>query len=116
MAFTFGPGGPVNAILATQSIYQILINALIFEKRLSPAQSVGVGIGLLATLAITLGDTILQNAFPEWYKSTQQVEEQLRSYRSMQKDNDSDAEENQKLLGDDDKSGRRSFLLDSEKQ
>jgi len=35
LAFASGPGGPVNAILATQAIYQILINAYAFGQGIS---------------------------------------------------------------------------------
>ena len=35
MAFRYGPGGPINALVGTQVIYQTLLNALFFNQDLT---------------------------------------------------------------------------------
>ena len=59
MAFRYGPGGPINALVGTQVIYQTLLNALFFSQALTAFQYYGITAGVLATVVISTGDEIL---------------------------------------------------------
>ena len=58
MAFRYGPGGPINALVGTQVIYQTLLNALFFDQALSSFQFYGITAGVTATIVISSGDEI----------------------------------------------------------
>mmetsp|Transcript_31507 Transcript_31507/g.41716 ORF Transcript_31507/g.41716 Transcript_31507/m.41716 type:complete len:272 (+) Transcript_31507:253-1068(+) len=59
MAFRYGPGGPINALVGTQVIYQTLVNALFFDQPLGAYQYYGITAGVLATIIISTGDEML---------------------------------------------------------
>ena len=60
MAFRYGPGGPINALVGTQVIYQTLINALFFNQPLGSFQYYGISSGVVATVVICAGDEMLE--------------------------------------------------------
>ena len=59
MAFRDGPGGPINALVGTQVIYQTVVNALFFNQPLGANQYYGITAGVLATVIISTGDELL---------------------------------------------------------
>ena len=62
-AFSMGPGGPVNALVCTQIIYQTIINALFFGQGISVNELGGICFGIAATLLITLGEDCYNKCF-----------------------------------------------------
>ena len=60
MAFQTGPGGPINAIITTQIIYQTVINAVAFGQDVSSYELAGIASGMSSTLLICLWDNIAQ--------------------------------------------------------
>ena len=58
MAFRYGPGGPISALVGTEVIYQTAINAIFFDQGLSHFQYYGISAGILANIVITMGDKI----------------------------------------------------------
>lgn len=59
LAFRYGPGGPINALVGTQVIYQTVVNALFFNQPLGAFQYYGITAGVLATIIISAGDEML---------------------------------------------------------
>lgn len=51
-----GPGGPINALITTQIVYQTSLNALFFGQGISNFEYGGISFGILAAIIITLGD------------------------------------------------------------
>ena len=56
VAYETGPGGPINALICTQIIYQTSINAIFFDQGISSYELVGTFFGILATIIICLWD------------------------------------------------------------
>ena len=56
-----GPGGPINALITTQIVYQTSLNALFFDQGISNFEYGGISFGILAAITITLGDSIIDN-------------------------------------------------------
>ena len=52
-----GPGGPINALIGTQIVYQTMINAVFFGQGLSTFELIGATFGIAAALIIPLWDT-----------------------------------------------------------
>ena len=59
LAFRYGPGGPINALVGTQVVYQTLLNALLFDQSLGAFQWYGITAGIIATIIISAGDEIV---------------------------------------------------------
>ena len=59
LAFRYGPGGPINALVGTQVIYQTVVNALFFNQPLGSFQYYGITAGVLATVIISAGDEMI---------------------------------------------------------
>ena len=59
-ALETGPGGPIQALINTQVIYQSMIGAIWFDQGLSIYEMIGVGLGLLSAVMITMCDSILE--------------------------------------------------------
>lgn len=59
LAFRYGPGGPINALVGTQVIYQTVANALFFNQPLGAFQYYGLTAGVISTIIISAGDEIL---------------------------------------------------------
>ncbi len=51
-----GPGGPVNALMSTQIIYQTTFNAIALDQGISVYELTGIAAGLFATCLITMCD------------------------------------------------------------
>ena len=51
-----GPGGPVNALMSTQIIYQTTFNAIVLDQGISVYELTGIAAGLFATCLITMCD------------------------------------------------------------
>lgn len=58
MAIKRGPGGPCMALLTTQIIYQTSLNAILFDQGISSFEYWGMAFGIVASILITLGDSI----------------------------------------------------------
>lgn len=59
MAYRDGPGGPINALANTTSIYQTIINATFLNEKLTKFQIIGVSIGIACGMIISAGDEII---------------------------------------------------------
>jgi hypothetical protein len=59
LAFVLGPGGPVLALVCTQTIYQTLINAVFFGQELTNFMIYAVVIGVASAVVISAGDDII---------------------------------------------------------
>ena len=81
MAFRYGPGGPINALVGTQVIYQTLLNAIVFDQGLSHFQFYGITAGVIATIVISSGDEILN-----WIKCSKSIENQKSESVDQPKD------------------------------
>jgi len=58
MAYESGPGGPINAIITTQIIYQTAINAMFFGQDVSTFEFAGIACGIASTVLICLWDDV----------------------------------------------------------
>ena len=56
VALTTGPGGPIQALINTCIIYQVVADAVFFGQELSLFQYLGIIFAILAGLLITIGD------------------------------------------------------------
>ena len=61
MSYETGPGGPINAIITTQIIYQTVINAMFFGQDVSSFEFGGIALGITSTLLICLWDDLTKN-------------------------------------------------------
>lgn len=61
MSFRYGPGGPINALVGTQTIYQTVLNAIFFDQPLTAFQYYGISAGIVATIIISSGDELLES-------------------------------------------------------
>ena len=57
-SYRIGPGGPINALITSQIVYQTLINALLFGQGISFYELAGITLGITATLVISLWDLL----------------------------------------------------------
>ena len=57
-AFLTGPGGPINALICTQIVYQTVILAVFFGQEVSVYELIGVAFGISASIMITLCDKL----------------------------------------------------------
>ena len=60
IAYGEGPGGPVNAILLTQSIYQVLLDYFVDHQEIGMYGLLGFLLALVGTLVIALGNMIVK--------------------------------------------------------
>ena len=58
IAHETGSGGPIQALICTQILYQTCINAIFFDQALSSFQIAGLACGIAASLMITLGENL----------------------------------------------------------
>ena len=61
LAYDEGPGGVVNTVLCTMSIYQILMAYFIDHQNIYMYGLWGVGIGLIGTALIALGNKLVRS-------------------------------------------------------
>jgi len=59
-AYETGAGGPINALICTQVLYQTTINAIWFGQGLGSFEIAGIACGIMATLIICLGDEVIK--------------------------------------------------------
>ena len=64
VALKTGPGGPINALICTQIVYQTILNSVFFDQSVSIYEIGGIAFGITATLMITLGDSMLAKICP----------------------------------------------------
>ena len=60
LAYAKGPGGPVNAIITTQSLYQVLLDVYVAGQQLGAFGIAGFLVGLAATFCLTLGNMAIK--------------------------------------------------------
>ena len=59
IAYSEGPGGPVNAMIVTQSLYQLILDVTIEHQSIGPWGLSGVIVGFLAALIIAVGNFVI---------------------------------------------------------
>lgn len=64
VAYETGKGGPINALICTQIVYQTSINALFFDQGISSYELVGTFFGILATIIICLWEDMMALCSP----------------------------------------------------
>ena len=64
VALKTGPGGPINALICSQIVYQTILNSVFFGQTVSIYEIGGIAFGITATLMITLGDSMLAKICP----------------------------------------------------
>lgn len=70
MAYAEGPGGPVNTIAVTQSLYQVLLDVFVDGQIVGAYGWSGFGVGILGTIVIALGNMIVKKAMGKSYDSS----------------------------------------------
>jgi len=60
VAFAEGPGGPVNAIVITQSLYQVILDIAIEHQVLGKWGIMGFCLGIVGTLIIAVGNMVIR--------------------------------------------------------
>lgn len=60
IAYGQGPGGPINTLLMTQSIYQVVLNIVIDGQTLGKNGIIGFVLGLVATAVTSLGNMVIK--------------------------------------------------------
>lgn len=60
ICYETGPGGPINALVNTQIIFQTVLSALLFNQTLSPFQILGIAFGIASSIITTSFDDILE--------------------------------------------------------
>lgn len=60
MAYAEGPGGPVNALVATQCLYQIILDYFVEHQAVGPWGIGGFLIGILGSLFLSIGNMVIK--------------------------------------------------------
>lgn len=70
MAYAEGPGGPVNTMTVTQSLYQVLLDVFIDGQVVGMYGWIGFAVGIFGTIVIALGNMIVKKAMGENYETS----------------------------------------------
>ena len=65
LAFATGPGGPIQAILSTQSIYQVIMDVFIAKQPIGVFGIIAVVIGLIGTISLSVGNKLVRKVMTE---------------------------------------------------
>ena len=60
LAFASGPGGPINTIVTTQSLYQVILDVFIAKQPIGIYGILAVALGLLGTIFLSVGNKIVR--------------------------------------------------------
>ena len=60
VAYAEGPGGPVNALVITQSLYQIILDIFVEHQHIGAWGFTGFGIGIVGTLFLSVGNMLIK--------------------------------------------------------
>ena len=60
VAYATGPGGPVNSLVITNSLYQMLLDVFVDDQIVGKYGIIGFVIGILGTIIISLGNMVLK--------------------------------------------------------
>ena len=61
LAYKTGPGGPINTLISIQIPVQTIINAFVYNQALTNQEIIGVSIGILSALFISMGDYFIES-------------------------------------------------------
>lgn len=60
VAYATGPGGPVNSLVITNSLYQMLLDVFVDDQIVGKYGIIGFVIGILGTIIISIGNMVLK--------------------------------------------------------
>lgn len=65
LAFATGPGGPIQTIITTQSLYQVILDVFIAKQPIGTFGIVAIAVGLVGTVCLSVGNRIVRKVMTE---------------------------------------------------